>query len=183
MSEPSSQNQSDASSSSELETLQKQCDEYLNGWKRARADYENLLKETARDREQMGALAMMSAVIAFLPVYTHLKQALANAPSPQPPHQVRDRLSPPEGEGVVYRWIEGVRHIKSEFEDIFRKLGITEIETIGNKFDPSLHESVGFESDETKEDGVVLKEAQGGYRMGDKVIQPARVVVNRLEEK
>jgi len=74
-------------------------------------------------------------------------------------------------------WVKGIIHIRKEFQDLLRQFGIEEIPTIGKNFDPELHEAVTKE----KADGVttdqIIKEVQPGYKLFNKVLQHAKVVV------
>lgn len=143
--------------------LVRQRDEYLAGWQRARADYENLKKETSRERALFTAMLTTDIVIAFLPLYDFL-----NAATVHPPHG---------GEEIV-KWVKGVEHIAAEFLKIIGQFGITPMETVGTQFDAALHESVGTEHDEAKEEGIIIKELQAGFMMNGRVVRHAKIIIN-----
>jgi len=63
--------------------------------------------------------------------------------------------------------------------DILKNYQVEEIKTVGEKFDPRFHEAIGEEESEGSEPGTILKEVEGGYKRGDKVIKPARVIVSK----
>jgi len=150
---------------SELEELKHKCEEYLNGWKRAKADYLNLKKETEEKQKDWADFIQAGLVLEILPIINNYKIALSHIP-----------------EGVKKEaWVEGFNHIYKQFIDLLNKLGITEIKTVGEKFNPEFHEAVSQEINEEKEDHLILKELSPGYKMNDKVITPAKVVVNVLK--
>jgi len=136
------------------------CEEYKSGWQRALADYKNLQNETVKRRGEMSAFLKEEILQDFIPVYENFKKAFA-----------MDRKEGDEG------WVQGIEYIKKQFGNILTNYGVEEIKTIGEKFDPNLHEAVGEE--EGGEAGVILKEVSGGYKMGEKVIMPAKVIVSR----
>ncbi|MBF8280271.1 MAG: grpE [Candidatus Magasanikbacteria bacterium] len=137
--------------------------EYLDGWKRAKADYENLLKEVTNERLQMGAFALAKVVEEFLPVYDHLKMAIKAAPT---------------GDGEALKnWRDGITHIASEFAEVLKRLGVQEIIAAGEKFDPAIHETVGESAAGGVEAGTVIRELESGYRVNNRVIKPAKVII------
>ncbi len=139
--------------------------EYLAGWRRAQADYANLQRETVEARSQMGKLATAEAVRAFLPVYDYFKRAMQH--------------TPPEAEqsASVKNWFTGTQHIGTMFKMTLLQLGVEEIETVGKPFDPMTMESVKEEYKEGVASGTVISETDGGYKLGNKVITAARVIV------
>lgn len=141
----------------ELEEAKKQAEEYLNGWKRAKADYINREKEIAREKEEWAKFANQSLILEILPVYDNLKKAIS---------QIKDRKAE--------AWTEGIINIKKQFENILKNLGIEEIKTVGEKFNPELHEAIAGE----QKKGAVAEEVSPGYKMHGKVIKPAKVIVN-----
>jgi len=143
----------------ELDQLKAQCDEYLAGWQRAKADYINLKKETEEKQAMLFEFANAALLIEILPIYDNLKKAIALM-----------------GE-EKNNWIEGIKQIKKQFEDLLKDHGIEEIKTMGEKFNPEFHEAVSKEKKEGVEAGVIISEASPGYLMKGKVLVPAKVVV------
>lgn len=142
----------------ELEKCKKQAEEYLNGWKRAKADYINFKKESEAASADLAQFAAIGVLLKILPVYDGLKKACATAS---------------EGD----KWAEGILHIKKQFEKIFEIFGVKEIKTIGEKFNPKVHEAV---SKLGNVGGVerVTGEISGGYEMNGEAIIPAKVIVS-----
>lgn len=146
----------------ELADLKNKCEEYLNGWKRAQADYQNLKKETEEKKKDWAEFIQAGLLLDILPIINNYKIALSHVP------EVAQKEA----------WYEGFSHIYKNFTEFIKKLGITEIKTQGEIFNPEFHEAVSQASDETKEDHEVIKELTPGYKMNEKVLAPAKVIVN-----
>lgn len=150
--------------------LQAKCDEYLAGWKRALADYENLQKSNAQARDLDRRRVRSSLAEDLLPVIDNFGYVTKHVPSL-------------EGCSDDFKkkfdtWYQGIGHIERQFSEAMKALGVEPIETVGKKFDPNLHESGGSKKDESQEDGVVLEELIKGWKIGDVVLRPAKVIVN-----
>jgi molecular chaperone GrpE len=76
-----------------------------------------------------------------------------------------------------HKWTKGVMNIKSQIVEFLKSQGVEEIKAIGEKFDPNFHEAVEEVAVEGKESGIIIEEAQKGYKMGGRVIRPARVKI------
>ncbi len=134
---------------------EKSLDDWENKYKRALADYQNLLKQSAKDKEEFTRYAISEFLIEILPVYSHLKLSLAGL-------SIKDSQSP---------WAEGVKHVLKQFKDVLARNGLEEIPTKGKKFDHNTMEAVGGKGDTVKE------ELMPGYKLHDRVIQAAKVIV------
>jgi molecular chaperone GrpE len=146
-------------SAAEIAKLQAQCDEYLNGWKRAKADYQNLKKETEEKQKVIFDFASANLLMEILPVYDNLKKAL--------------KLLPEQDNG----WAEGIKQIKKQFESLLKDQGVEEIKTINEKFNPEFHEALSKEKKEGIETDTIIAEVSSGYLMKGKVLVPAKVIV------
>lgn len=162
MSEDKAQQDEQINSTNELVELKTKCEEYLNGWKRAKADYLNLKKETEEKQKDWADFIQAGLLLEILPIINNYKIALSHIPK----------------DAGKEAWVEGFNHIYKQFTDLLNKSGISEIKTIGEKFNPEFHEAVSQEVNEETEDQLILKELSPGYKMNDKVITPAKVVVN-----
>lgn len=138
---------------------QTKAEEYLNGWKRAQADYQNLQREWQTKQSSFMQAARESLLLELLPVMDNLKQAVLHTPD-----DIKDT-----------NWLMGINHIETQWLKMLSDWGIEQIETADKVFDPNLHEAVGM--DENFAEGVIVKEVQGGYKTNDKVLMPARVIV------
>jgi molecular chaperone GrpE len=141
-----------------LAALETERDEHLNDLKRVAADFENYRKRVARDQESLVARAHERLVKELLPVLDDLERALAAAE---------------EHEEATLE--EGVRLVHRELESALRREGLAEIETNGH-FDPHVHEAL-LSQPSDQDEGAILEVAQKGYRLGDRVVRPARVVI------
>ena len=134
--------------------VQAEHDRYL----RLAAEYDNYRKRSARERESIYSDVRADTVTKFLPVYDNLVRALEQSTADE-----------------AYR--KGVEMIMTQFKDILGRLGVTEIESVGQTFDPALHNAVMHDTDEEKGENVIVQELQKGFKMGDKVIRFAMVKV------
>ena len=134
-------------------------DEYLDLLQRTHADFENYRKRAARDQERLVAHAHERLVRELLPVLDDLERTLEAAER----HE----------EAAL---VDGVRLVERSLRKALEKEGLTEIETEG-RFDPHVHEAVLAQPADDAEQGAVLEVMQRGYRLGDKVVRPARVIV------
>jgi molecular chaperone GrpE len=142
----------------QLAALEAERDEHLNDLKRVAAEFENYRKRVLRDQESLVARAHERLVKELLPVLDDLERALAAAE---------------EHEEATLE--EGVRLVHRELADALAREGLAEIETSG-VFDPHVHEAL-LSQPSDQDVGSVLEVVQKGYRLGDRVLRPARVVV------
>jgi molecular chaperone GrpE len=131
------------------------CDEYLTGWKRALADYDNLKKSIASERSAISSSMKEEMAKYLVEVVDSLQNIL-------------------DGKGDP---LEGVKLTKSQLNSILEKFEITPIDASGT-FDPNLHETVAQQSQDDAEDQAILEVFQTGWKVGDKVIRPAMVIIN-----
>ena len=152
----------DAELEERLAEVERERDEYLNDLKRVAADFENYRKRVARDQEGRVARAHERLVKELLPVLDDLERALEAAAQ----HEEAELE-------------EGVRLVHRELVEALAREGLVEVETDG-QFDPHVHEALVSQPSE-REDGSVIEVLQKGYRLGDRVLRPARVVVSQGE--
>ncbi len=147
-----------------LAAVEAERDEYLNDLKRVAADFDNFRKRAARDQETFVARANEALVKELLPIVDDLERALDAAEQ----HE-ESRLE------------EGVRLVHRSLFQALQKQGLEEISADG-RFDPHLHEALLAQPSD-REEGSVIEVLQKGYRLGDRVLRPARVVVAAPEEE
>ena len=145
-----------------LAEVEREREEYLNDLKRVAADFENYRKRVARDQEGLVARAHERLVKELLPVLDDLERALEAA-----------------AQHEEAKLEEGVRLVHRELVEALAREGLVEVETDG-QFDPHVHEALLSQPSE-QEDGSVIEVLQKGYRLGDRVLRPARVVVSQGE--
>ncbi len=141
---------------------QKKLEEYLTGWKRALADYQNLKKTVEDGRALLGGWKDEAWARELLDVADHWTEAMKHIPE----------------EAKKDGWVAGVLHIERELQELLKRHGVERYASLGQPFDPMLHESVKTEKVEGKAPGLVLSEAAAGYRMNGRVLRPAKVVVS-----
>jgi len=145
----------------QLEECQKLKEEYLSGWQRSRADLLNYKKE---EMERIGGLisyAMEEIVLKFLPILDNFEVIERKMP---------EDLKKDEN-------VKGLLQIKSQLQDFLKGQGLEEIKSVGEKFDPNLHEIAGEIEEKGKEQGLIVEEIQKGYKIAGRLLRPAKVKV------
>ena len=141
------------------ETASDDAAKYLELAQRTQAELENFRKRAARDIAQAGQRAKANLVRELLPVVDNLERALATA-NPEEDHLA-----------------EGVRLVHVELVNTLERNGIQAFDPAGEQFDPTFHEAISTREGENGS-GIVLDVVEKGYKLGDNVIRPARVVVS-----
>ena len=139
---------------SQADELKTANDKYL----RLMAEYDNFRKRSQKEKEGLYGDIKSDTVSKFLPVYDNLVRALAQST-----------------EDEAYR--KGVEMIMNQFNTTLEKLGVSRIESLGQKFDPSLHNAVMHVDDEEKGENEIVEVFQEGFKYGEKVIRFAMVKV------
>lgn len=144
----------------EIEKIKKERDEYLDGWKRAMADFSNYKKDEFKRIESVLKLSNEQLIKDLLPVLDSFDLALESLLANQSDAKIE----------------KGVYLIRSQFEDVLKKYGLERITAPpGTPFDPAVHDAVV--SVEGKESGTIAEEVERGYMLGGKIIRPVRVKV------
>jgi molecular chaperone GrpE len=128
---------------------------------RLQADYDNLLKRTSKQIEEIKCFANKDFAISMMDIVDNFERAFINS------KESKDIVSFRDGMKLIYKKII----------DVFDKFGIKKIECIGNKFDPNLHEAVVTFESEDHGDDVIVDELQKGYSLNDKIIRFPKVRV------
>ena len=142
-----------------LETAIAERDAYLDLAQRVQADFENYRKRAVREQERLVAHAHERLVRELLPILDDLERALEAAER----HEEA-------------QLVDGVKLVEQSLRTALRKEGLAEIETNG-AFDPHVHEALLTQPSDDVESGSVLEVVQRGYRVGDRVVRPAKVIV------
>jgi molecular chaperone GrpE len=137
--------------------------EHLDDLKRLAAEFENYKKRTAREQASLSARATERLVKELLPIVDDLERALGAAEE----HEEAELE-------------EGVRLVHRQLASVLEREGLAEIETNG-KFDPHVHEALLSQPSDAEE-GSVIEVLQKGYRLGDRVLRPARVAIAAPKE-
>ncbi|HPN84536.1 MAG TPA: nucleotide exchange factor GrpE [Victivallales bacterium] len=145
-----------------IANLEKEITELKDKQLRTLADFENFKKRTYKDILDAKLNSKIDSVFPFLNVYGHFQLAVKAADEK---HSFE----------VLHK---GMEMILSEFSKAFEENGIEKIEALGQKFDPLLHQAADQKSSDDVAEGNVIEQWRCGYRIGEKVIQPALVVVS-----
>jgi molecular chaperone GrpE len=124
-------------------------------YKRALADYQNLVKQTAKEKSEFAKYALTDFLHNVLPIYDHLKLSLQG-------------LSEEEAQNP---WAQGVKYVLKQFKEVLAAHGIEEIKTVGEAFDHATMEAVDGTGEQVKQ------EVMPGYRLNGKLIRAAKVIV------
>lgn len=145
----------------QLAEAQAEASRNLEGWQRAQAEFANARKRLERQRMEAYVNANAEVAVRLLPIVDDFERALENA-------------SPTiESDG----WYSGIELIYRKLLNVLESMGVSRIEAIGQPFDPNLHEALGQEPSDEFDSGLVTREMQRGYRLGDRVIRPSLVYV------
>lgn len=136
-------------------------DAYLDSLKRLQAEFENYRRRVQRETEQLRERASAEVMEDILPVLDNFERAL--------------RAAMEHDEQLLG---EGVELVYSQLRDVLGKRGLCEIEAEGQPFDPTHHEAVLCRPSDEHEEGTVLEVLEKGYRVEDKVVRPAKVIVS-----
>lgn len=122
------------------------------------AEFDNLKKRSAKERENLYGSIMGDVISSLLPVMDNLEKAT-------------------EAESKDEEYKKGIELVLKQFKDVFSANGVTEIEAVGQPFDPSIHEAVSSIQDENLGEKIVAQEYRKGYKIGNRVIRHSMVVV------
>ena len=133
-------------------------DEQDDRIKRLMAEFENFKKRSNKERENLYSSVMGDVVTKILPVMDNLEKAA-------------------QAETADEKYKEGIIMCLNQFKDVLAACNVTEIKTVGEKFDPSLHEAVSSVVDDNLGEKIIKEEYRKGYKIGDRVIRHSLVVV------
>jgi len=147
----------------EIQQLKLQLDEYKDHFLRKAAEFENFKKRKQQEYSNLIASANEALIVELLPVLDDLDRFLENAaPENDSSHETLQR---------------GAQLIRGKIMDLLQARGLKAIESVGTPFNPELHEAI-MQQQESGEPGMVLQELTRGYRLREKVIRHAKVVVS-----
>ena len=142
----------------ELNKIKTELEETTDRLKRLMAEFDNFKKRSAKEREGLYNSLLSDIVSNFLPVVDNLEKAVG---------------SNTEDEGYK----QGVELVLKQFMDVLTSLGVKEIEGVGSTFNPEYHEAVSSVQDENLREKEIKEVFRKGYKIGDRVIRHAMVVV------
>ncbi len=144
--------------------LLQQALEYKAAAQRATADYRNLQRDTEQRISNMRKYSNEQLLVDFCPLVDYFDSAFAAIP----PEQQKEP------------WVKGVKHIQDYLMQIMKTSGVERMVTVGQPFNPELHESVGEEESDQPEH-TIIKELQAGFNLSGKVIRHARVIIAKAK--
>lgn len=140
-------------------SAKEKAENFENLYKRALADYHNLLKQSAKEKQDFAKYANEQLLHQLIPVYDNLKTSLQHI----------DKSLEESA------WVEGVKYVVKQFSSALSDVGVEEIKTINQKFDPNTMEAVKGKGEK------VVKELRPGYKLNGKVVIPAKVELEEIE--
>ena len=148
-------------SEAEYDQVRRERDQLIDRMARMQAEFDNARKRDAKERADFRDYAIGNAAESFLGVLDNFQLALKSQGSPE-------------------QFRSGVELIAKQLDDAVRNLGVTLVETVGQQFDPRVHEALGSLETTKHPDGAVIDEVRRGYKIKDRLLRPAlvRVAVN-----
>lgn len=147
--------------------LQAEFEELRSLLQRTQADFVNYRRRNEEEKAAFVQFATSDLIQQILPVMDNFALAAKHVPV-----ELTDNA-----------WVQGIQAVEKQLEQILLTNGLGKVESEGQPFDPNLHEAVGEVADETKADDIIISEQSPGYTLGGKLIRPARVIVNKLDEE
>ncbi|MFH1201047.1 MAG: nucleotide exchange factor GrpE [bacterium] len=152
----------------DLKTCKAEKEEYLTGWQKERANFINYKRQEDERRAMISESIRERILTRFLSVIDSFNMAFADKEA---------------WEKVEDNWRLGVEYIYSQMNGIFEEYGVKEVGKVGESFDPNIHQSIdAIETDKKEQDHTVASVIQKGYRLGERVMRPARVNVYEYKE-
>ncbi|MBT4349242.1 nucleotide exchange factor GrpE [bacterium] len=144
------------------EELEIQAAEHLAGWQKALADYQNLQRESGQKISNLNNLLTNNLVLELLPIFDNYQIAINHIPEAE----------------KTSSWAVGLEHILKMWETFLSDHSVTRIKTLGEEFNPHIHEALDQVNEEDKKDQEIVEEKQAGFMLNEDVIRPAKVIIN-----
>lgn len=138
-------------------------DEYLAGWQRERADLLNYKRDELARVNEIISYSSIDLILKVLPILDNLELAEKKIPE----------------DLINNESVKGLLQIKTQLQDFLKKQKVEEIESLGQNFDPNLHEAVGEIKVENQESNIVIEELQKGYKFNERVIRASKVKISK----
>ncbi|HEY5705622.1 MAG TPA: nucleotide exchange factor GrpE [Terrimicrobiaceae bacterium] len=143
--------------------LAAELEKYKDAALRARADLDNYRKRVAREKEEAIRYANNSLLESLLPIVDNFELGLEAARNASDPAGI----------------IQGLEMVRKQLEDFLRDHGVEVVDAVGDQFDPNLHEAVAHEPNPDVVEGAVARQLRKGFKLKDRLIRPATVVVSK----
>lgn len=148
--------------------LQQELEEYKDKYLRGLAEAENMRKRLMKEKQEMVRFGVENVIAEILAPIDNFENALKCAES---------------SSAEIKNWAIGFEMLLAQFKEVLANHGISAFNSVGEKFDPFLHEAVEVEETEEKPEGTIVQEFIKGYRCGDRTIRPARVKVTKKPQQ
>jgi molecular chaperone GrpE len=150
--------------SQQLAEEREKAEQYYRNWQRSAADFVNYKRRVEQERGELARFANAAMVINILPVFDDLERAVETV----------------DAHMAGLNWVQGVVAIHRKFANLLEAMGVAEIPAAGETFDPAIHEAVARQPGA---ENTVLHVVQKGYRLGEKVVRPAMVIVGEGDKE
>lgn len=151
----------------QIELLTQEKNEIFAKLQRVVADFDNYQKRAPKQIADSVRYEKEKIIKSFLPILDNFEHTLTGAESVQ----------------NIEILLEGIRIVYDQTCAVLKSFDVEKIDALGEKFNPSLHEAMMRKQDADYEDNIIIEEFQKGYKLGDRVIRPSRVIVNKLPEE
>ncbi|MBI5957791.1 MAG: nucleotide exchange factor GrpE [Chloroflexi bacterium] len=145
---------------SRLQQAESRAAEYLDGLQRERATFQNYKRRVEREKAEQAQVIAGSVLFKLLPVLDDFNRAMSAVPAEN-----------------KTQWFEGIALIQRKFEKFLEDQGVSEINALGQAFDPNFHEAISVDTDSEAASGTITQVLQRGYLQGERVLRPAMVRV------
>ncbi len=150
----------------ELDQARSEAKAHQEQYLRTLADMENLRKRTQREKEELGKFANENILREILPVIDNLERAIEHAEQAE------------SSDGLL----EGVQMTLTQFSQVLERFGVKPVESLGEPFDPALHQAMGQMETEEFPANSVAQQMQKGYQLNERLLRPAMVMVAKTPE-
>ena len=147
----------------QLQKVTQERNDFKDQLLRTMADFQNYRKRVRDDQRQIEERANERLIVDLLPVLDNFERAIAGM----------------EAGSSLDAVMEGVRAIDRQFRAILDQQKVQRVKSVGQPFDPEHHDALALVESTEHEEGTILEEVESGYKIGDRVIRPARVRVSR----
>lgn len=163
----SGQNVTDISAKKEVEEYKAQAEKFKNEYLYLRAEFENYKKNAIKERSELSKYGSERIVVEVLNVIDNFERAQEAQVTPE----------------NLNNYVQGVKMTGAELKSLVQKFGVSEVAAIGLPFDPMVHEALGAEETNTVQEGYVFKVFKKAYKLHDRMIRPAQVIVAKAVTK
>jgi len=147
----------------QFQALEVEKEEFRDKYFRALAEVENTRKRLYKEKVEAQSFAIQNVVVDFLQPFDHFEKALCHAEEASP---------------EIKNWAVGFQMILQQMKQVLSDHGVESFDAEGQKFDPHIHEAIETQEDDTIDPGLVVEQFLRGYKIGDRVIRPAKVKVS-----